>query len=213
MQFRVIEGIAYPRITSMLGEMVSKGEHFDTWLKNKGWFAPLEAEYEASGGTLVHQVCEDYIRTGRALTSKFKNRADAEKLYVKFTGFMEFCDKVSPTLIATEQVVCDKQCSGKYDIAWTIDGVDYVTDLKAGSGPYSSHFIQASFYAKCTHYKPSLLFLKDRPRVKYTFIDEIDPVWAEIYELYFKIYDLSPLTNKKMKETINIPDLTVRKGN
>ena len=53
-------GEYYPSVTYVLG-YYPKGKHFEEWLKKVGNSADYIVTKAAKEGTLVHELCEDYL--------------------------------------------------------------------------------------------------------------------------------------------------------
>ena len=144
-------GLYYPSITYVLS-YYPKGRHFQDWLKKVGYSADWIVKKAGEEGTLVHEICEDYLN-GKELTflSDSGNPKYNPDIWQMFLKFVEWWEKYNPTLIETEvHLFSDKlKVAGTCDLICEINNELWLIDFKTSNHMQLTYELQTAVYAKC----------------------------------------------------------------
>lgn len=151
-------------VTTILGLVLSKGAHFDKWLKNNGRYADNIRDYKAHLGTVVHILCEDLLnlRTVNLSTiseciQRFINQQDLSEgggfmsvqrtvqLYLE--SFCQFEEDNDVDTWETELKLFHNEIpyAGTVDWIGCLNGVPSILDIKTGT-EVESHDYQLVAY-------------------------------------------------------------------
>ena len=113
-------GKYYPSITYVL-QYYPKGKFFQDWLKKVGYSADWIVKKAGEEGTLVHEMCEDYLN-GKELNflSSNGNPKYNPLVWQMFLRFVDWWETYNPKLIETEVHIF----SDKLKVAGTCDMID-----------------------------------------------------------------------------------------
>ena len=148
-------GKYYPSITYVL-QYYPKGKFFQEWLKKVGYSADWIVKKAGEEGTLVHEMCEDYLN-GKELNflSLNGNPKYNPLVWQMFLRFVDWWETYNPKLIETEvhifsdelkvagtcDMVCEIEIDGKTEL--------WIIDFKTSNHLQTTYDLQTSVYAKC----------------------------------------------------------------
>ena len=186
-----------PSVTTMIGNVISKGYGFHRWLGNHPSYAIAceERDIAAALGTKVHKYCETLLTKQTIDISK---DTDGDKVWKRLLSFEKWVNTVTPDILAVEYKLVhpDILWSGTPDFVCIIDGSMCMVDIKTGS-PYDTHELQLTCYkmlwdAVIPEYpidKILGLYLKDSWKTKveplckeYNFIPKVADATRSIWE-------------------------------
>jgi len=151
-------GIYLPSSTHILDVAYSKGEMFNSWLKDVGHNAKVIAGIAAERGSRGHHACERLLNGDEI---DFEEAVEGDNYYLtpryslddwkNILKFKEFMDQAKPTDVRSEEIVFNLEMgyAGTRDIRCVIDGETWIIDLKFGNSVYDSHYLQLESYARC----------------------------------------------------------------
>jgi hypothetical protein len=105
------------------------------------------ADKAASIGTLAHQACETFAKTGKA------ERPVNEQAGRAFDEFLKWFETHNVKVHASERKVFSRKhrYAGTLDLLCLVDDVPCTVDLKTSSGIYDDYAMQLAAYSKAVH--------------------------------------------------------------
>ena len=194
------KNIEVPSVTTIL-KLLNK-PHIVTWANSLGWKRQnykKVLEDKANSGTLVHEVCHEYLFNEGA-----KFNIPVDKLsYVKnnLSTFKNFLDTHNLNPIWGEKSFSSNKYGGTVDLYCELEGKKTIIDFKTSKKFYSSHFIQLGAYIQLLetfdydveqvgiliiHENDWDLKLLDRNDMT-TYID----LFNKLSDIFYIIYDLN----------------------
>ena len=144
-------GKYYPSITYVL-QYYPKGKFFQEWLKKVGYSADWIVKKAGEEGTLVHEMCEDYLN-GKELNflSSNGNPMYNPLVWQMFLRFVDWWETYNPKLIETEvHIFSDElKVAGTCDMVCEIDGELWIIDFKTSNHLQTTYDLQTAVYGKC----------------------------------------------------------------
>lgn len=194
------KNIEVPSVTTIL-KLLNK-PHIATWANSLGWKRQnykKVLEDKANSGTLVHEVCHEYLFNEGA-----KFNIPVDKLsYVKnnLSTFKNFLDTHNLNPIWGEKSFSSNKYGGTVDLYCELEGKKTIIDFKTSKKFYSSHFIQLGAYIQLLetfdynveqvgiliiHENDWDLKLLDRNEMT-TYID----LFNKLSDIFYIVYDLN----------------------
>lgn len=142
------EGKSYPSVTTVLGKMLDKSG-LDEWRKRIGEEeANRQSRYAAGRGTIVHELCEDFVLNKEVRTKgvmpiplslyrQFERKLKAHVDNIRGSELFLYSDKM--------------QVAGSTDLIADWDGVTSIIDFKT-SGKYKKKEWIESYFLQCAMY-------------------------------------------------------------
>lgn len=198
-----IDGILYPRITSVLATLHNPELH--RWRESIGADkANAYRDEAAESGSKLHDIFHR-LSLGEGLDETLE-----ESEVAKIRGWQNWVNDLKPKFIETEKTVWlddPNRAAGTMDALVDIDGEPYVIDYKTGSKIYYEHELQICFYGMAAvarnlvHPFPKLgiLHLKDSTKSGYQFKlvePDLDAVDSLLYLYWKKNKSPRPLPRK-----------------
>lgn len=205
-------------VTTILGLVVSKGHHFDQWLKNNGRHADTIRDYKGHLGTAIHLLSENLFN-GHEVTqndvtdilSRFLDVRDIQEggghtkirkmanLYLE--SLCKFWDDHDCVTIGTEVKMFSSKVSyaGTGDWIGTVDGEPSLLDIKTGA-EVKTHDYQLVAYGMLHNY----LFPENKVKKLYTLYLKGAYKLKPTYKLVDVSWDLSADWRSILKLALSI---------
>jgi hypothetical protein len=186
-----------PSVTTMIGKVLSKGEIYDRWMGNQPSYQAAcdTRDKAAKRGTLVHTLCENYLKGERVYS-------DDKEIAKRMMSFDHWVHKHNPKIIALEPKLIHKDVpfSGTADIICEINGQMTIVDIKTGMA-HDEHQLQLMCYKRLwDHICPSKPIKKMYGLyLKGTWITKVEPQFKEYKDNPFVIKALYDLWTWKVK--------------
>jgi len=109
----------------------------------------VELDEAADIGTAVHDLCFNYVSTGKCDVGQHKLHPNYDIIVRCFEQFVEWNNTVSDEIVALEELVCSPSLmfAGRFDRLSNRKGVITLSDYKTSSSFYITQFIQMAAYA------------------------------------------------------------------
>lgn len=139
------KNIEVPSVTTII-KLLNK-PHIATWANTLGWKRQSYKkvlEDKANSGTLVHEICHEYLFNEG---TKFDIPVN-KLLYVKnnLSTFKNFLEMHNLNPIWGEKSFSSEKYGGTVDLYCELEGKKTIIDFKTSKKFYSSHFIQLGAY-------------------------------------------------------------------
>lgn len=139
------KNIEVPSVTTIL-KLLNK-PHIATWANNLGWKRQnykKVLEDKANRGTLVHEVCHEYLfNEGTKFDIPVNKLSYVKNNLLTFKNFLE-THNLNP--IWGEKSFSSDKYGGTVDLYCELEGKKTIIDFKTSKKFYSSHFIQLGAY-------------------------------------------------------------------
>ena len=124
---------------------------FKEWLKKVGYSADWIVKKAGEEGTLVHEMCEDYLNGKELNFLKNGYPMYDPKIWQMFLRFVDWWETYNPTLIETEvHIFSDElKVAGTCDMVCEIDGELWIIDFKTSNHLQITYDLQTAVYGKC----------------------------------------------------------------
>jgi hypothetical protein len=163
-----------PSVTTIL-DCYPKGAGYYQWLKKVGEDADEIRDEAGDSGSVVHKMTE-YFDFGNEI-----NLLDANGLpvckqseWAMFERYVDFIRRFSPEIHYIEIDYCSEQLGfgGTLDRVLTMNGKNYIVDIKTGNNLYESYWVQQAAYKKLFEE-----MLAKKSAYKKIKIDDVGVLW------------------------------------
>ena len=120
-------------------------------MKKVGYSADWIVKKAGEEGTLVHEMCEDYLNGKELNFLKNGYPMYDPKVWQMFLRFVDWWETYNPTLIETEvHIFSDEiKVAGTCDMVCEIDGELWIIDFKTSNHLQTTYDLQTAVYGKC----------------------------------------------------------------
>lgn len=149
----------YPSSTTVL-DAYPKNAAFYEWLKKHGENADEIRDAAGDRGSIVHNLTERYDN-GEVVDLMDTDGSIKYKQveWSMFERYVEFCERFQPTIVENELHLVSSQLGygGTLDRIITLNGKNYLIDIKTSNALYNHYWLQMASYVKLyNEYKPEV---------------------------------------------------------